>query len=147
LTALVALAAVDVAFFVASARACDDVVGRDPLSVAVVAAYLLVALVCAARLYHYFSYYRSAKLMLGDISLPAPSSDVQALLAAAAYSACVAALALVARHRIGGVYVVVWAVAVVANVTYALATDDRPVLRALVLASERRVGGPHGRRR
>lgn len=142
---LIGLGVVDTLFFVATTFVCDALVGTGPIGGAVVLAYLCGAFVCAGRVSHYFTYYRSA-LLTRSTALPVPSSDVQALLGATLYSALAVVLAALTPTRLPGYFLVAWAVATAANIAYALTTDDRPTLRRLVYAQvekrRRRAGDP-----
>lgn len=138
--ALCILFVVDSFFFATTALVCDAVDAR--LSASVIVAYALGACIFIARTFHYYSYYRTATLYHGverrSRWMPAPTSDLQPLLAAALYSVLIALFALgsidtrIHEKAEFVLFVIAYVTATLANMTYALCTDDRRELRRLI---------------
>ena len=135
---LLTLLILDTCFFVATAAVCDVVVA--PVPAGIVLAYAGVVIVFVVRALHYFAFYRTSTLYgggIGDNRLPAPTSELQPVVAVALYSAIVTTLTLSGDDRTRDApaftfLLVVWLVLFLSNTAFALVMDDRRALRAFV---------------
>jgi len=131
--AQVALAAADVAFFVALAALCD----ADGKTLRLAPVYTVTAIVFAARCRHYYVFadtlrnYRRA-----HVDLPLPVGEARPILVAALYSVLTSVVEMVVETPLATpvhcLYVVLWALVVVGNLVHGLANDDRAALRRFV---------------
>lgn len=135
----------DLLFFIGTAIACDSI----PSLLVALVAYLLELIVITLRIMrYYFFIQQKLHYRQSNQSLPVPSSDLQAMLAATSYSTLVACVVLFGA-KATGLIIVAWIMGVISNVLYAFITDDRPALRAYIatfIIRQQRGGDPSANR-